>query len=109
MFDELLLHSAFLFLFLGISKLCFLLPALGHPDTETQRRSSRSCRWGTVWDVLQNGNQKLYFVPHGFTLTQQINVLLLYLSGQVFSVDWSPDGEKVASGGKDRVLKLWMS
>lgn len=27
---------------------------------------------------------------------------------QVFSVDWSPDGEKVASGGKDKVLKLWM-
>jgi ribosome assembly protein 4 len=27
----------------------------------------------------------------------------------VFAVDWSPDGEKVASGGKDRVLKLWMS
>jgi len=22
-------------------------------------------------------------------------------------VDWSPDGEKVVSGGKDRVLKLW--
>ena len=28
---------------------------------------------------------------------------------QVYTVDWSPDGEKVASGGKDRVLKLWMN
>lgn len=28
---------------------------------------------------------------------------------KVFAVDWSPDGEKVASGGRDRVLKLWMS
>eukprot|EP00897_Mesotaenium_endlicherianum_P008777 jgi/Mesen1/7928/ME000422S07086 len=28
---------------------------------------------------------------------------------QVYAVDWSPDGEKVASGGKDRVMKLWMS
>jgi len=27
---------------------------------------------------------------------------------KVFAVDWSPDGEKVASGGKDKVLKLWM-
>lgn len=27
---------------------------------------------------------------------------------KVFAVDWSPDGEKVASGGKDRMLKLWM-
>lgn len=23
------------------------------------------------------------------------------------SVDWSPDGGSVASGGKDKVLKLW--
>lgn len=23
------------------------------------------------------------------------------------SVDWSPDGASVASGGKDKVLKLW--
>jgi ribosome assembly protein 4 len=28
---------------------------------------------------------------------------------KVYAVDWSPDGEKVASGGKDRVLKLWMN
>ena len=26
---------------------------------------------------------------------------------EVFAVDWSPDGGMVASGGKDRVLKLW--
>ena len=25
---------------------------------------------------------------------------------QVFAVDWSPDGQRVASGGKDRVLKM---
>nr|GMC86445.1 notchless protein homolog isoform X1 [Ipomoea batatas] len=29
-------------------------------------------------------------------------------TNKVFAVDWSPDGEKVASGGKDTVLKLWM-
>ncbi|KAF2325496.1 hypothetical protein GH714_029565 [Hevea brasiliensis] len=28
---------------------------------------------------------------------------------EVYAVDWSPDGEKVASGGKDKVLKLWMA
>lgn len=33
---------------------------------------------------------------------------LCYPFGKVYAVDWSPDGEKVASGGKDRVLKLWM-
>ena len=26
---------------------------------------------------------------------------------QVYAVDWSPDGVRVASGGKDKVLKLW--
>ena len=25
---------------------------------------------------------------------------------KVFTVDWSPDGERVASGGRDRVLKM---
>ena len=24
----------------------------------------------------------------------------------VYAVDWSPDGERVASGGKDKVLKM---
>lgn len=33
----------------------------------------------------------------------------VYGSLQVFAVDWSPDGQKVASGGRDKVLKLWMS
>ena len=27
---------------------------------------------------------------------------------QVYAVDWSPNGEKAASGGKDRALRLWM-
>ena len=31
----------------------------------------------------------------------------LFIPGQVFTVDWSPDGERVASGGKDRNLKMW--
>jgi ribosome assembly protein 4 len=25
---------------------------------------------------------------------------------EVFSVDWSPSGDKVASGGKDKILKM---
>ena len=29
-------------------------------------------------------------------------------SVKVFAVDWSPDGEKVTSAGRDRVLKLWI-
>ena len=38
-------------------------------------------------------------------LSEQGHVTLS-LSTQVFSVDWSPDGERVASGGRDRVLKM---
>ena len=26
---------------------------------------------------------------------------------QVYAVDWSPDGQRVSSGGKDKVLKMW--
>jgi len=25
---------------------------------------------------------------------------------EVYTVDWSPDGDRVASGGKDKILKL---
>ena len=25
---------------------------------------------------------------------------------KVYAIDWSPDGDRVASGGKDKVLKL---
>ena len=28
---------------------------------------------------------------------------------EVYSVDWSPSSGLVASGGKDRVLRLWAS
>lgn len=26
---------------------------------------------------------------------------------EVYTVDWAPDGTRVVSGGKDRLLKLW--
>jgi ribosome assembly protein 4 len=27
---------------------------------------------------------------------------------EVYAVDWSPMGTKAASGGKDKMLRLWM-
>lgn len=26
---------------------------------------------------------------------------------EVFALDWAPDGSRVASGGKDKIVKLW--
>lgn len=39
--------------------------------------------------------------------TRKLAVDLPGHADEVFTVDWSPDGASVASGGKDRVLKLW--
>ena len=39
--------------------------------------------------------------------TRKLKVDLPGHADEVFTVDWSPDGMSVASGGKDRVLKLW--
>ena len=32
-------------------------------------------------------------------------MVMLFLL-QVFAVDWSPDGQRVASGGKDKCLRM---
>jgi WD40 repeat protein len=26
---------------------------------------------------------------------------------EVYAVDWSPDGQKVGSGGKDKAIRIW--
>lgn len=41
-----------------------------------------------------------------FLLSFNLSFFLVCV-GKVYAVDWSPDGEKVASGGADRALKLW--
>lgn len=44
-----------------------------------------------VWEV-RTGKMKLDLAGH---------------ADEVFAVDWSPRGGHVASGGKDRALRLW--
>ena len=28
-------------------------------------------------------------------------------SDEIYTVEWSPDGKKVISGGKDKLVKIW--
>ncbi|GLH11226.1 Protein Notchless [Gryllus bimaculatus] len=41
--------------------------------------------------------------------TKKIEVDLPGHADEVYAVDWSADGQRVASGGKDKVLKLWQN
>lgn len=41
------------------------------------------------------------------TKTRKVKEDLPGHADEVYTVDWSPDGERVASGGKDRNLKMW--
>lgn len=38
---------------------------------------------------------------------RQLRLNLPGHADEVFSVDWSPDGSSVASGSKDRTVKIW--
>ncbi len=39
-------------------------------------------------------------------LPGQMLLIKFSLIAQVFAVDWSPDGQRVASGGKDKCLRM---
>lgn len=58
--------------------------------------------------LFEVSSRKVYFIQR---LSSSTPVKLLKdLPGhadEVYGVDWSPDGQKVASGGKDRALRLW--
>lgn len=45
-------------------------------------------------------------LPDSFCGETQNFELLCVLCVQVFAVDWSPDGQRVASGGKDKCLRM---
>lgn len=44
-----------------------------------------------VWDVA-TGKMKEDLIGH---------------QDEVFAVDWSPDGARVGSGGKDKAVRIW--
>ena len=56
-----------------------------------QQMSMPSLLWLQVWNIHSKKNER--DLPGH--------------ADEVFSVDWSPDGASIASGGKDQVLKLW--
>lgn len=54
--------------------------------------------------------EKIYYFYCFKVWDVRVGKLLLDLPGhgdEVFAIDWSPDGERVVSGGKDTVLKIW--
>ena len=59
-----------------------------------------------VWDVTGRGEKRAGSGKGGKVGTRLVNDLPGHRD-EVFSVDWSCDGEKVASGGKDRAVRLW--
>lgn len=68
---------------------------------------------GSSDSTLKVIHKRCRFVLHAMLHVQVWSIgqrkLLLDLPGhadEVFTVDWSPDGEKVASGGRDRVMKM---
>lgn len=40
--------------------------------------------------------------------TKKLEVDLPGHADEVYAVDWSPDGQRVVSGGKDKVLKMYV-
>ncbi len=57
----------------------------------THWKTDRASNGLQVWDIK----------------TRKLKLDLPGHADEVFAVDWSPDGSAVASGGKDKVLKLW--
>ncbi len=54
--------------------------------------SQQRVRWRMqVWDVA----------------SKKLKMDLPGHADEVYTVDWSPDGSSVASGGKDQVLRIW--
>lgn len=44
-------------------------------------------------------------VPHN-NISEEFVDRFIYLTFKVYAVDWSPDGQRVVSGGKDKVIKM---
>ena len=60
------------------------------PDSRLLVSGSKDCTL-KVWDV-RSGKLKEDLPGH---------------KDEVYAVDWSPDGAKVGSGGKDKAVRIW--
>ena len=47
----------------------------------------------------------MLLVPFWFNLLRSAD--LPGHKDEVYAVDWSPDGQKVGSGGKDKAVRIW--
>ena len=58
-----------------------------------------------LWD-LATGKVKVELPGHFDEVCCLIQLQMCFTNLKVFTVDWSPQSDKVASGGRDKVLKM---
>ena len=57
-------------------------------------------------NYLQVSRPRVYDGTHEYKALT-ISIDLPGHQDEVYAVDWSPDGQKVGSGGKDKAVRIW--
>lgn len=79
--------------------------------THPWRSQSRRCKHITGgWRAAKHASSTSILCPQVWEVrSKKLKLDLPGHADEVYAVDWSPDGSMVASGGKDRMVKLWKS
>lgn len=58
-------------------------------------------------EIYKNKLIVIFFHTVWNVATKKLEQELPGHADEVFAVDWASDGSRVASGGKDKIIKLW--